>query len=81
MSEIALEPYGKHPHSQAEEDVYPATASPADSFDEDEVKQVQARDYDPRYDQRDMRRLGKKQGSSRRGSSIVFIFIIVNAMR
>jgi len=66
MSEIALEPYGKHPHSQAEEDVYPATASPADSFDEDEVKQVQARDYDPRYDQRDMRRLGKKQELKRR---------------
>jgi hypothetical protein len=66
MADIALKEYGKQPHSQShEEDVYPATASPADSFEDDEVKQVQARDYDPRYDQRDMRRLGKKQGSFR----------------
>jgi hypothetical protein len=63
MADIALETYGKNPHSETHEDIYPATSSPADSFDDDEVKQVQARDYDPRYDQRDMRRLGKKQGS------------------
>jgi hypothetical protein len=50
MGDIAMEPYGKHPHTH--EDVFPATASPADSFDDDEVKQVQARDYDPRYGER-----------------------------